>query len=235
MRKLMVCVDQGVKALPRDAAGRMVLDPEKMWLDPETVSPKPVPLEVGFMDGDPGLRKEVLRAASEWSKYANVSFLPSERPVQDCTIRISFKEPAAWSYLGTDARLIARDKPTMILGLIGPGSPQEEIQRVVLHEFGHALGCAHEHFHPAGGIPWNKEKVYAWYWENRGWDRQMVDEQVLFRYSETLTVHSAFDFKSIMLYPIDPELTDGKFHTELNVELSETDQQFIARMYPRPS
>jgi hypothetical protein len=62
-----------------------------------------------------------------------------------------------------------------------------------------------------------------------------VDSQVLCRYSEDLTVHSELDRKSIMLYPVDPELTDGKFASEENSELSDMDKVFIARMYPRPS
>ncbi|HEY8212238.1 MAG TPA: M12 family metallopeptidase [Myxococcaceae bacterium] len=213
---------------------RGIIDPEVMWRLPEELTPKPVYLDVGFLDGDPGLQAEVLRVAREWSRYANVEFASSGRPAEECQIRISFKLPGAWSYLGKDALDEPTDQPTMNFGWFTARTPQEDIQRVVLHELGHALGLAHEHFHPDGGIPWNKEKVYAWYQENRNWTRERVDDQVLFRYGQTQTVHTAFDFKSIMLYPIPAELTDGKFHTEMNTELSETDKAFIARMYPRP-
>jgi len=230
--KLKICVDCA-RYIPRDATGRVVMDAERMWMKARTVQPT-LGLHVGFMDGDPRLQTKVLRIASEWSKHANVTFVHGEKAVKECTIRISFKEAGAWSMVGTDAKLIPREKATMNFGWLGLDSPELEIQRVVLHEFGHALGCVHEHFHPAGGIPWNAEKVYDWYEKNLGWDRQKVDDQVLCRYTETMTVHSGFDFDSIMLYPILPELTDGVFQSKQNVELSEMDKQFIAEMYPRP-
>lgn len=230
MNELRVCVDQ-VRSFRRV---RGIIDPEKMWRDPEDPNPNPVRLDVGFLDGDAGLKAEVIRTASEWSRYANADFVSSDRAVADCPIRISFKLRGAWSYLGKDALDEPADQPTMNYGWFTVQTPQEEIRRVVLHEFGHALGLAHEHFHPDGGIPWNKEKTYAWYREARGWDREMVDEQVFFRYGQSQTVHTELDLKSIMLYPIPAELTDGKFHTEMNAELSETDKAFIARMYPRP-
>ncbi len=47
------------------------------------------------------------------------------------------------------------------MGWLEPDTPNDEYRRVVLHEFGHALGGIHEHQSPASGvIPWDKPKVY---------------------------------------------------------------------------
>ncbi|HYV46997.1 MAG TPA: M12 family metallopeptidase [Myxococcaceae bacterium] len=233
MDTLKVCIDQ-VGRFPENVAGRLVLDRGTLWREPDDDSPEPVELEVGFLEGDPGLRREILAVASEWSRHANVAFLPSARRVEECEIRISFGLPGSWSYVGKDRVGVTPQQPTMNFGWLTPRSSQEEIRRVVLHEFGHALGCVHEHFHPRGGVPWNKEAVYAWYWTHRRWDRKQVDEQVLYRYDRTLTVHSKFDPASIMIYPIPPEHTDGRFQVGLNLDLSATDKAFIGKTYPRP-
>jgi hypothetical protein len=51
----------------------------------------------------------------------------------------------------------------MNYGWLLANTPDQEYSRVVLHEFGHALGAIHEHQHPAAGIPWDKPKVYEYY------------------------------------------------------------------------
>jgi hypothetical protein len=60
-------------------------------------------------------------------------------------------QDGAWSYIGTDCRSIPLNEATMNLGFLDGGT--------AAHEFGHALGLAHEHQNPAGGIQWNEEVV----------------------------------------------------------------------------
>ncbi|MGH8550794.1 MAG: M12 family metallopeptidase, partial [Methylococcales bacterium] len=67
-------------------------------------------------------------------------------------IRISYdSSDGAWSFIGTDASSIPANQPTMNLGFLDGGT--------AAHEFGHAIGLAHEHQNPAGGIEWNEEVV----------------------------------------------------------------------------
>lgn len=233
MELIKVCIDK-VSVLPRDSAGRLILDKTKLWKNPKGSGAGPVELAVGFMDGDQELQEKVLRVAREWSQHAYVRFERSPRRVADLPIRISFQPPFSWSYVGTDAERIPGHQPTMTLGWLTRDSTDREIRRVVLHEFGHALGCVHEHFHPDGGIPWDEEKVYEWYGKNNGWSREMVKDQVLTRYDRSSTFHTVLDRQSIMLYPIDPALTDGKYSSPENVELSDLDKAFIRQLYPWP-
>ena len=100
-------------------------------------------------------------------------------------------------------------------------------------EFGHALGCFHEHQHPAGGIPWNKQAVYDYYagYPNY-WDSDKVDVNIFNTYDKSLTTQTAVpDPLSIMMYPIDKRLTDGTYEVGFNTTLSATDKSFIKKLY----
>jgi len=121
----------------------------------------------------------------------------------------------------------------MNYGWLTPDSADSEVSRVVLHEFGHALGCIHEHQNPAGGIKWNKEVVYAYYaGPPNFWSKEDVDRNLFETYNEDLTVHTYLDAASIMMYPIDRHFTLDGFEVGLNTELSRADKDFIRQVYP---
>lgn len=120
----------------------------------------------------------------------------------------------------------------MNYGWLTTVSTDAEYSRVVLHEFGHALGAIHEHQSPgAGVIPWDKEAVYAYY-ARQGWSRSRVDQNIFNRYAAATTNFSVFDAKSIMLYAIPDELTIGSYSVGWNRVLSETDKAFMRSNYP---
>lgn len=206
-------------------ATRMAVLTEKRWKAGRT-------LRVKFQGGDPRVRERLIPFARQWEEHANVK-LDFVGEGGDADLRVAFRQgDGSWSYLGTDALVIGADRPTMNYGWLDPDDPDREYSRVVLHEFGHALACIHEHMHPEGGIPWDLPKVYRYYTATQGWTQAEVDRQVLFRYDQTLTNFSEYDADSIMHYPVPEALTVGDFEVGWNDVLSPRDQEFIGRMYP---
>jgi hypothetical protein len=188
-------------------------------------------LRVRFLDGDAEVQRRVQPFAHIWSEFANVKFVFSADP--NAEIRISFNQPGSWSYLGADALVIPQNQPTMNFGWLTRATGNDEYSRVVTHEFGHALGCIHEHQNPATDIPWDKEAVYEFYMGAPNfWTRDQVDVNLFTRYSADITQFSEFDAHSIMLYPIPNQFTIGDFEVGWNQVLSDTDKQFIATLYP---
>jgi hypothetical protein len=121
----------------------------------------------------------------------------------------------------------------MNYGWLELDSSDDEVRRVVLHEFGHALGCIHEHQNPAGGIKWNKNVVYAYYaGPPNFWSKEDVDHNLFEVYDENLTIYSQLDPASIMMYPIDRRFTLDGFEVGLNTQLSSVDKEFIEATYP---
>ncbi|PGT76829.1 hypothetical protein COD15_03130 [Priestia megaterium] len=189
-------------------------------------------LRVHFIEGDQRVKQKVEHYAKMWENYANIKFDFRNDP--NAEIRISFNmNSGSWSYVGTDCLLIDSPNATMNYGWLKPETPDHEYERVVVHEFGHALGCHHEHQHPNHDIPWDEEAVYRFYMgPPNNWSREAVYNNVLKRYSREETNSSRFDKASIMLYAIDDDLTLGDYAVGWNTKLSEIDKQFINSIYP---
>ncbi|MEX1019273.1 MAG: hypothetical protein WDZ49_06420 [Litorilinea sp.] len=206
---------------------RLAADRRKIWPGEWRV------LAVRFLDGNPAIQARVAAVAQEWTRFANIRFEFNNAP--GAPIRISFTPGASWSLIGTDAldSRIEPDAPTMNFGWLTPATPQDELQRVVLHEFGHALGLIHEHQNPDAAIPWDKDVVYQYYaGPPNHWSRTQVDVNIFERYAAEVVNASEFDPQSIMLYPIPQEFTRGAYSVGWNRTLSTTDQEHIARVYP---
>jgi hypothetical protein len=138
-----------------DAKGRGnqtdVGDRAKLW-KPGTV------LDARFLDGPARLRARVEKLAREWFEYTDLKIEFGN--VADAPLRISFKQPGSWSYLATEALDVAATQPTINFGWVDLDTDPAEVQRVVLHEFGHVLGLHHEQQNPVSAIKWNRRKVY---------------------------------------------------------------------------
>ncbi len=190
-------------------------------------------LRVRFMGGTPQVQEKVRKYANEWSKHIGIKFNFGD--YADAEIRIAFVKDGSWSYIGTDALAISKAQPTMNYGWFDKPLSEDEYSRVIIHEFGHALGMPHEHSHPENGIPWNKEAVYRYYeGPPNNWSRAQVDNNLFAKYDKSITKASKFDRESIMLYPIPKEfVNDQKFAVGMNTKLSETDKKFMAKVYPK--
>ncbi len=192
-------------------------------------------LHVRFLGGDAAVRRKVQEYAEQWHDYANIRFLFDDHP--EAEIRVGFVlDGSSWSALGTDALNVDWFPPgerTMNFGWLTVATADDEFSRTVIHEFGHALGCIHEHSSPGQSIPWNREAVYRYY-AARGWTPAVVDLNIFRKYDREQTQYSEFDPESIMLYPIPKELTLNGYEVGWNRTLSRTDKEFIAQVYRRP-
>ena len=192
-------------------------------------------LRVKFLDGILEVKSKVTVIAKEWEAIANLSLDFVNNGAAE--IRISFAEKGfSWSTVGTDALIVPASQSTMNYGWLEPTTSLREYQRVVRHEFGHALGMIHEHQNPAalGQIPWDKEKVYVYY-AQQGWSRADVDFNIFEVYTEDSTNHTSFDPTSIMEYAIPDALTVGSYAVGWNTTFSPTDIEFMRRQYPKDS
>jgi hypothetical protein len=222
----------GVASASRVAAPLLSINPQHMALMTGRKWAVGRKLRVSFMGGQSSVRQRVAAQASKWMNYAGIALEFVDDPAAE--IRVAFRSgDGSWSYIGTDALQIAPGSPTMNFGWLTSGTADDEYARVVLHEFGHALGCIHEHQHPQAGIPWDREAVYRYYWQTNGWPRWMVDENVFDRLPASQTQFSAFDPASIMCYPVPNELTIGDYEIGWNLDLSPMDREFIATVYPK--
>ncbi len=189
---------------------------------------------VSFLDGDPSLHQRVMDVAQTWCgpMMANLKLQFIGLSDQG-EIRISFRYPGSWSAIGNTC-LNTKDasRPTMNFGGLNPHSTEDKVHRVVLHEFGHALGLVHEHQNPGAKILWNRENVIEDLrrWPNQ-WTLKIIDENMFKAYKEEEATFTRFDPQSIMLYPIPARWTRNGFSTELNADLSPLDKQFIRDMY----
>jgi hypothetical protein len=108
-----------------------------------------------------------------------------------------------------------------------------ELRRVVMHEFGHALGLLHEQSYP-GAVNWKKtDSVYNYYQETQGWDRDKVDFNVFEVANQFYTNGTSYDPKSIMHYSISSWQTTDGYSLKDNYELSAGDKTLIAALYPK--
>lgn len=219
-----------VRVMPLDGGGplrpRAAVERLKLWDNGRR-------LRVKFLDGDAVVKDKVAAIAREWQAVTNLT-LDFVADTSAAEIRISFRELGfSWSTVGTDALTVARTQPTMNYGWLKPDTSTREYQRVVRHEFGHALGMIHEHQNPAatGRIPWDRPKVYAYY-AQQGWSQADVDFNIFALYDEDTTNFTAWDPTSIMQYAIPDALTIGSFSVGWNIDLSPTDQDFMRRQYP---
>ncbi|MEO8804861.1 MAG: pre-peptidase C-terminal domain-containing protein [Burkholderiaceae bacterium] len=204
----------------RGGSTRAIMPIGKLWMNGST-------LRVRFIGGTAPQQAKAKEQAQWWSAFANLKFDFNNAP--DAEIRISFDpDDGAWSYIGTDNRSIPTNQATMNLGFLDGGTAG--------HEFGHAIGMAHEHQNPAGGIEWNDATVIqSLSGPPNNWDEAMIRHNVLEKYRVDQIQGTSFDADSIMLYFFPGSWVKSGVGTHANEVLSAIDKAYIAsaQAYPK--
>ena len=227
----LVSLEDGATEFAIEEFSENALDPSQ---PPEAAAyrakrwnPKRTSLKVGLLS-QPNYVDRVIASARKWEPYTGVSFdFVGDGEID---ILVDFSPGGSWSYLGTDSKIYAkRGDRSMNFGWLKANSSDSEFDRVVIHEFGHALSLVHEHKRPDTKIDWNVQAVYDYYKKNYPqYDEKWVKNNVLDRYqSDVLNWTTPYDRKSIMHYAIPAALLmDPSGAVAWNTELSKKDEEF---------
>ena len=157
---LRVLEDVLAAAAPGTLDASRIMPPARLAIINVKKWPKGRTLTCRFLDGSARQRRRVEEKARIWEKFANIKF--KFVTSGSAEIRISFSaDTGSWSALGTDAlveRYFPRYQPTMNYGWLKDDTDDEEYERVVVHEFGHALGAIHEHQSPTATLKWKRRR-----------------------------------------------------------------------------
>jgi hypothetical protein len=196
-------------------------------------------LRVNFLNGESEIQRKIKNNAIIWTQYANLALSFSSGTNSEIRVSLQWEnDVTSWSYIGTDALEVPKNQPTMNFGWLNNETPEDECSRIVLHEFGHALGLIHEHINPLGGIDWNKERIYYELTSQlHNWNKENVDRNIFERYNSDISNHpngQDSDPDSIMVFPVPAEFTlHGGAIGYNNITLSEKDKELISNLYPR--
>jgi hypothetical protein len=214
-------------------AADVVLDPQRIAiLTSKYWGSTPRRLTVSFMEATPSdLRARIVSHLNAWSRTASIQFVETGGTG---AVRISRGPGGYWSYLGTDILHIPQNRPTMNLQGFTMGVSEGEFRRVVRHEAGHTLGFLHEHMRRELVARIDPMKAYAYFLRTQGWNRQMVDQQVLTPLDQQTILGTPPDQTSIMCYQLPGSITrDGRPILGGN-DINATDAAFAGQIYPRP-
>lgn len=186
-------------------------------------------LTVSFMETTPAdLRNRIIGHLNAWS--IGIEFVHTTGVGQ---VRISREGGGYWSYLGTDVLHIATTRPTMNLQGFTMSTPESEFRRVVRHEAGHTLGFPHEHMRREIVARIDREKAYAYFLRTQGWNRTMVDQQVLTPLEQqSIFATNPADQTSIMCYQLPGAITKDGRPILGGTDINATDGAFARRIYP---
>lgn len=208
-----------------DKGLEMVFNPPFKWEKKE--------LKVYFTDIDDfGLMERTLNIANRWSTEAGAKLkFVLTASITESDIRIAFRDKNGYqSLIGNEASFLEyATLATMSLQNLDLAT-DAEFNRVVLHEFGHAIGLEHELQNPNVNIVWDTSAVYSFYRETYNWDSAKVNFNVFGKINTKEA--TVFDPQSIMIYAVPAFLVKNKVEIPWPDKLSIIDKKAIKRYYP---
>lgn len=190
-------------------------------------------LRVAFLDGDARTNERVLAYANRWQTPGiPIPLFVGVRRDEPSDVRVTYRRPGFWSYIGTDCRMVGPDEPTMCLQDFDSGQmPESEWLRVPPHEFGHTLAALHELQRPENVARLDPVKVTAWGRETQGWSAEMTYEQMLHVLDMSKVDATPVDVRSIMEYWVAAELTRDGVAIPGGSDITDWDRKGMALAY----
>ena len=216
------------ETLPANSTTKAALVDKHRW-------PAGSVVRIGFLDGTAAQKALVKKYAVGWIAPGRANLKFSWVPPNQADIRISFSRKGSWSVIGTSCKTVRQGPADDELRLADADRDRrQEAERVILHEFGHALGLIHEHQNPLGSINWNKPAVYAdLSGPPNNWTRATIDHNMFEAYPKQEIKGTTTDPGSIMMYPLPASwVKPPTAPVGLNANLSATDAAFIKKAYP---
>jgi serralysin len=172
----------------------------------------------------------VKRFAPAWLDAISLRFNWIDDPANS-HLRVTYGFAGSWSVIGTTCKNIPKDRATMNFGWLTPGVSDDEARRVILHEFGHALGLVHEH-QRMDPTKWNKPVVIAdLSGPPNNWDAATIESNMFDTFPDNAILGTQLDTTSIMMYPVAASWRLDSLSAGLNTDLSPLDRQLIRKAY----
>lgn len=189
-------------------------------------------LKIGFTDvRNERTRQAIIDLGSQWLNHANLTFEFTDNGVTD--LRISQRDSSCVTR-GTDGLLAPQNKPNMfVFAYIKEGEePSDWFTHSVLRAFARALGATDEEQHPEANIPWDLDKVDAYFEQRHGWTAEQTRTMI----NEKVNIHQVngkpYDRNSVMHRDIPNEVTIGNFRIVTATQISAGDIEFMNKAYP---